>query len=180
LPRDGALSPRPNPGVSTASAKGLPPESQQEPLFVALGCASAGLSMPSRFPPRAGGGPFQMVASTAWRRSEAWLSAQAREHADPSLAFSRKVKRPDFHYSRLFAVGLLQPAATTPKGRQPGAPSAAGAAHEISGTKWACLKSGVDKDAQPLRRQSREDGPTPLSCMEETVAADAAATPAPG
>jgi len=128
-----------------------------------LWCASAGF----RLPPSSAAereAAVQMVASTALEGGPRLaLSAGRGAPEKPIAGVSRdRSNALIFHYSRLFAVGLLSLLPTSPRGRQPGAPSAAGTSRPRAQPPIGPAQERVDKDLSPLRRQSREkDWPKP-------------------
>jgi len=138
LPRDCALRHRPNPGCSTA--RRLPPRiARQEHCVVAL-VRSAGFRCPPSPHARSGMRAVHMVGSKPGG-VRGWLfsAGGSGRSPNPSLGSRSSVKtRLISTTPALFAVGLAQPAVTSPRGRQPGAPSAAGVAHEISATMRPC------------------------------------------
>ncbi|APD48898.1 photosystem II biogenesis protein Psp29 [Synechococcus sp. CS-602] len=153
--------------VFDSFAKGYRPESQQEPLFVAL-CASAGFDAAEFRREREAA--VQMVGKHSLEEVRGWLSAQGEGAPEPIAGVLEQVKRPDFHYSRLFAVGLLSllQQAQGAGSLEPQALQAS--AHEISAT-MGLLKERVDKDLS-LYAGNLEKMAQAVELMEETVAAD--------
>lgn len=153
--------------VFDSFAKGYRPESLQEPLFVAL-CASAGFDAAEFRRQREAA--VQMVGKHSLEEVRGWLSAQGEGAPEPIAGVLEQVKRPDFHYSRLFAVGLLS-LLQKAQGASSLEPQALReSAHEISAT-MGLLKERVDKDLS-LYAGNLEKMAQAVELMEETVAAE--------
>lgn len=153
--------------VFDSFAKGYRPESQQEPLFVAL-CASAGFDAAELRRRRQDA--VEMVGRHSLEEVRGWLSAQGEGAPEPIAAVLEQVKRQDFHYSRLFAVGLLS-LLQQAQGAESLEPQALReSAHEI-GASMGLLKDRVDKDLS-LYAGNLEKMAQAVELMEETVAAE--------
>ena len=153
--------------VFESFSKGYRPEAQRQPLLEAL-CGSSGFSAGDLEQKRQ-----VMVAAVGHHSLEevsAWLGSGGEGAPAPIAEVLSAVKQPDFHYSRLAAVGLLtllQLAA----GADAVEPSALRqSAHEI-GEAMGLLKSRLDKDLS-LYASNVEKMAQAVELMEETVAAD--------
>ena len=153
--------------VFESFSKGYRPEAQRHPLFEAL-CSSSGFSAAELEQQR------QLMVTAVGHHSleevSGWLSSGGEGAPTPIAEVLGAVKQPDFHYSRLAAVGLLtllQQAA----GADAVEPAALRqSAHEI-GEAMGLLKSRLDKDLS-LYASNVEKMAQAVELMEETVAAD--------
>ena len=153
--------------VFESFSKGYRPEEQRQPLFEAL-CGSSGFSASELEAQRQA-----MVAAVGHHSLEevsGWLSSGGEGAPGPIAAVLSAVKQPDFHYSRLAAVGLLTTLqqATGADAVDPAALRQS--AHEI-GEAMGLLKSRLDKDLS-LYASNVEKMAQAVELMEETVAAD--------
>ena len=153
--------------VFDSFSKGYRPEDQREPLFQAL-CTANGFD----------GGALRAQAEQAragvghhsLEEVKGWLSN--RGEGAPALigGLLQGVQRPDFHYSRLVAVGLLS-LLQSAQGAEALDPQALrSAAHEI-GAAMGLIKDRVDKDLS-LYAGNIEKMSQAVELMEETVAAE--------
>jgi photosystem II biogenesis protein Psp29 len=153
--------------VFDSFARGYRPEQQQEPLFVAL-CASSGFDAARIRGER--DAAIQSVGNHSLEEVRHWLEAQGDGAPEPIASVLAAVKRADFHYSRLFAVGLLS-LLQKAQGAESLEPQALQqAAHEIGGS-MGLLKDRVDKDLS-LYGSNLEKMAQAVELMEETVAAE--------
>jgi photosystem II biogenesis protein Psp29 len=153
--------------VFDSFARGYRPEQQQEPLFVAL-CAATGFDAARIRSER--DGAIQSVGNHSLEEVRHWLEAQGEGAPEPIASVLAAVKREDFHYSRLFAVGLLS-LLQKAQGAESLEPRALQeAAHEI-GASMGLLKERVDKDLS-LYVSNLEKMAQAVELMEETVAAE--------
>lgn len=153
--------------VFDSFAKGYRPESQQEPLFVAL-CASSGFNAAEIRSER--DRAIQAVGNHSLEEVRHWLESQGDGAPEPIASVLAEVKRPDFHYSRLFAVGLLS-LLQKAQGAEALEPQALQqASHEI-GASMGLLKERVDKDLS-LYVTNLGKMAQAVELMEETVAAE--------
>ena len=153
--------------VFDSFSKGYRPDDQREPLFQAL-CTANGFD----------GGALRAQAEQAragvghhsLEEVKGWLSN--RGEGAPALigGLLQGVQRPDFHYSRLVAVGLLS-LLQSAQGAEALDPQALrSAAHEI-GAAMGLIKDRVDKDLS-LYAGNIEKMSQAVELMEETVAAE--------
>ncbi len=153
--------------VFDSFSKGYRPEEQRQPLFEAL-CSSSGFSAADLEQQRQA-----MVAAVGQHSLEqvsGWLSSGGVGAPAPIAAVLSAIKQPDFHYSRLAAVGLLtllQQAA----GAEAVEPAALRQSAHAIGESMGLLKSRLDKDLS-LYASNVEKMAQAVELMEETVAAD--------
>jgi photosystem II biogenesis protein Psp29 len=153
--------------VYDSFSKGYKPDQQREPLFAAL-CSANGFD----------GAAFRQMASEAIQQAghhsleevKGWLSNRGEGAPAPIAGLLQGVQRPDFHYSRLVAVGLLSllQHAKGADGMDPQALRAA--AHDI-GEAMGLIKDRVDKDLS-LYATNIEKMSQAVELMEETIAAE--------
>ena len=153
--------------VFDSFSNGYRPESQREPLFQALCSANGfdGSNLRSKAEQAR-----QQVGQHSVEEVKGWLSQQG--DGAPALINSllQEVKRSDFHYSRLVAVGLLS-LLQSAQGAEAMEPQALrSAAHEI-GEAMGLVKDRVDKDLG-LYATNIEKMSQAVELMEETVAAE--------
>lgn len=153
--------------VFDSFSQGYRPEQQREPLFNAL-CAANGFDGPAlrTQAAQARGG----VGHHSLEEVKGWLSNRGEGAPAPIAGLLQGVVRPNFHYSRLVAVGLLS-LLQTAQGADALEPQALrSAAHEI-GEAMGLIKDRVDKDLS-LYAGNIEKMSQAVELMEETVAAE--------
>jgi photosystem II biogenesis protein Psp29 len=153
--------------VFDSFSQGYRPEQQREPLFIAL-CAANGFDGPAlrtqAEQARSGVGHHSL------EEVKGWLSNRGEGAPAPIAGLLQGVVRPDFHYSRLVAVGLLS-LLQSAQGADALEPQALrSAAHEI-GEAMGLIKDRVDKDLS-LYAGNIEKMSQAVELMEETVAAE--------
>jgi photosystem II biogenesis protein Psp29 len=153
--------------VFDSFSQGYRPEQQREPLFNAL-CAANGFEGPAlrtqAEQARSGVGHHSL------EEVKGWLSNRGEGAPAPIAGLLQGVVRPDFHYSRLVAVGLLS-LLQSAQGSDALEPQALRrAAHEI-GEAMGLIKDRVDKDLS-LYAGNIEKMSQAVELMEETVAAE--------
>lgn len=148
-------------------AKGYRPEQQREPLFASL-CASSGFDAE-----RIRAQHDAAVAAVGEHSLEdvrQWLAQRGEGAPEPIAGVLAGIDRPDFHYSRLFAVGLLS-LLQRARGAEAVEPQALReAAHQI-GESMGLMKERVDKDLN-LYASTLEKMAQAVELMEETLAAE--------
>jgi len=153
--------------VFDSFSKGYKPDQQREPLFAAL-CSATGFDA-TQLRSRAAEAVSQ-VGSHSLEEVKGWLSNQGAGAPAPIAGLLKGVQRPDFHYSRLVAVGLLS-LLQRAQGAEALEPQALRtAAHEI-GEAMGLIKDRVDKDLS-LYAGNIEKMSQAVELMEETVAAE--------
>ncbi len=153
--------------VFDSFSQGYRPEQQREPLFNAL-CAANGFEGPAlrtqAEQARSGVGHHSL------EEVKGWLSNRGEGAPAPIAGLLQGVVRPDFHYSRLVAVGLLS-LLQSAQGSDALEPQALrSAAHEI-GEAMGLIKDRVDRDLS-LYAGNIEKMSQAVELMEETVAAE--------
>ena len=153
--------------VFDSFSKGYRPESQREPLFNAL-CSATGFDGPALRHQAAEA--RSNVGHHSLETVKGWLSTRGEGAPAPIAGLLQGVQRPDFHYSRLVAVGLLS-LLQSAQGAEAIEPQALrSAAHEI-GEAMGLIKDRVDKDLS-LYAGNIEKMSQAVELMEETVAAE--------
>ena len=153
--------------VFDSFSKGYKPDQQREPLFTAL-CSATGFDA-GQLRSRAAEAVAQ-VGRHNLEEVKGWLSNQGAGAPAPISGLLQGVQRPDFHYSRRVAVGLLS-LLQRAQGAEALEPQALrSAAHEI-GDAMGLIKDRVDKDLS-LYASNIEKMSQAVELMEETVAAE--------
>ena len=153
--------------VFDSFSKGYRPDQQREPLFTAL-CSATGFDA-GQLRSRAAEAVAQ-VGRHNLEEVKGWLSNQGAGAPAPISGLLQGVQRPDFHYSRLVAVGLLS-LLQRAQGAEALEPQALrSAAHDI-GDAMGLIKDRVDKDLS-LYASNIEKMSQAVELMEETVAAE--------
>ena len=153
--------------VFDSFSKGYRPDGQREPLFQAL-CSANGFDGPGlrRQAEEARNG----IGHHSLDEVKGWLSNRGDGAPAPIAGLLQGVQRPDFHYSRLVAVGLLS-LLQSAQGAEALEPQALrSAAHEI-GEAMGLIKDRVDKDLS-LYAGNIEKMSQAVELMEETLAAE--------
>ncbi|MCP9850132.1 photosystem II biogenesis protein Psp29 [Cyanobium sp. Morenito 9A2] len=148
-------------------ARGYRPPEQKEPLFVAL-CASSGFEASALRDQRQAA--VDAVSGHDLETVKQWLDHQGEGAPEPLGSALASIQRPEFHYTRLLAVGLLS-LLQQAKGAESMEPEALRqASHEVA-ERIGLIRSRVDKDlgiyASNLERMAQA-----VELMEETVAAE--------
>ena len=153
--------------VFDSFSKGYNPDQQREPLFTAL-CSATGFDA-VQLRNRASEAVNQ-VGRHSLEEVKGWLSNQGAGAPAPIAGLLQGVQRPEFHYSRLVAVGLLS-LLQRAQGAEALEPQALrSAAHDI-GEAMGLIKDRVDKDLS-LYASNIEKMSQAVELMEETVAAE--------
>jgi photosystem II biogenesis protein Psp29 len=153
--------------VFDSFSRGYRPDGQRELLFVALcsacGFDAAALRQQHRQALAAMG--HHTVAEV-----RGWIERQGEGAPEPVAASLASIRRDDFHYSRLMAVGLLSllERASGADAMEPQALREA--AHEI-GAAMGLLRDRLDKDLS-LYASNLEKMAQAVELMEETIAAE--------
>ena len=146
---------------------GYRPDDQREPLFQAL-CASTGFD--AGWMRQQAQQARNEVGQHSLDTVKGWLSNRGEGAPAPIAGLLQGIQRPDFHYSRLVAVGLLS-LLQGAQGAEAIEPEALRqAAHEI-GEAMGLLKDRVDKDLS-LYASNIEKMSQAVELMEETLAAE--------
>jgi photosystem II biogenesis protein Psp29 len=153
--------------VFDSFSRGYRPEQQREPLFSAL-CAASGFDAGSLRRQR----DEAMAAMGAHSVEEvrSWIEHQGEGAPEPVAQALGNVRRSDFHYSRLMAVGLLSLLEQAHGADSMDPQALRQAAHE-TGEAMGLLRDRLDKDLS-LYTTNLEKMAQAVELMEETVAAD--------
>lgn len=153
--------------VFDSFARGYQPEGQKEALLGAL-CSASGFDADQLRLER-----DQAVGAMGHHSVEEvkqWIERQGEGAPEPVATALANIRRPDFHYSRLLAVGLLSllEQAQGTDGMDPA--SLRSSAHEL-GEAMGLLRERLDKDLS-LYATNLEKLAQAVELIEETVAAD--------
>ncbi len=99
-----------------------------------------------------------------------WIAAQGQGAPEPVASALANVRRPDFHYSRLVAVGLLSLLEKAQGSDTKDAAALRQSAHEL-GEAMGLLRDRLDKDLS-IYASNLEKLAQAVELMEETVAAE--------
>ncbi len=153
--------------VFESFARGYRPEGQRDQLFEAL-CSSSGFSDQALRSLR--DAAVAAIGNHSVEEVTQWIEAQGSGAPEPIAQALASIRRPDFHYSRLMAVGLLSllEQARGADGMDPG--TLRTYAHDL-GAAMGLLKERLDKDLS-LYASNLEKMAQAVELMEETVAAE--------
>ncbi len=114
--------------------------------------------------------PSAAIGQHSVREVNQWVEQQGKGAPEPLASALANIRRPDFHYSRLMAVGLLSllEQAQGADGMDPA--SLRGYAHDL-GEAMGLLRDRLDKDLS-LYAGNLEKMAQAVELMEETVAAE--------
>ena len=148
-------------------AKGYRPEAQKQPLFEAL-CSACGFDGPTlRQQHSAALAAMGLHSVDAVKQ---WIEQQGRGAPEPLAQALASIQRPEFHYSRLMAVGLMA-LLEQAQGADAMDPAALrSSAHDL-GASMGLLRDRLDKDLK-LYASNLEKMAQAVELMEETVAAE--------
>ena len=147
--------------------KGYQPEQHREGLLAAL-CAASGFDAKQLRQQR--DRAMAAMGHHSVDEVKQWVEQQGEGAPQPLAAALAGIRRPDFHYSRLMAVGLfsLLEQAQGADGTDPA--TLRSYAHDL-GTAMGLLRDRLDKDIN-LYATNLEKLAQAVELMEETVAAD--------
>lgn len=148
-------------------SRGYRPEALREPLFAAL-CQATGFDAAAIRDQAQRS--LAAMGSHSLEAVKGWIERRGDGAPQPMAEALAAIQRPDFHYSRLMAVGLLAllEQAHGADGMDP--ESLRQAAHEV-GQAMGLLKERLDKDLS-LYAGNLEKMAQAVELMEETVAAE--------
>ena len=153
--------------VFDAFAKGYRPSEHREALLAAL-CSANGFDATSLR--QQAEAARQAMGHHSVEAVQQWIAAAGDGAPEPLASSLASIRRPDFHYSRLMAVGLLS-LLEQAQGAEALDPSALRAsAHELA-VAMGLMQERVDKDIS-LYAANLEKMAQAVELMEETVAAD--------
>ena len=153
--------------VFDSFARGYRPDHQREPLLAAL-CAASGFDATALRHQR--DGAIAAIGHHSVEEVKQWIEGQGEGAPEPVATALANIRRPDFHYSRLVAVGLLSllEQAQGADGMDPA--SLRTYAHEL-GEAMGLLRDRLDKDLS-LYSANLEKLAQAVELMEETIAAE--------
>ncbi len=153
--------------VFDAFARGYRPDEQRQPLFLAL-CSATGFD--GHQLRQQSVAALEAMGSHSVEEVKGWI-AEGGQGAPPPVANAlAEIRRPDFHYSRLMAVGLLTLLEKAEGADAMDPQTLRGYAHEL-GEAMGLLRERLDKDIS-LYAGNLEKMAQAVELMEETLAAD--------
>lgn len=153
--------------VFDAFARGYRPDEHRQPLFEALCSATGFAADPLR---RQSAEALQAMGSHSVEEVKAWIAGGGEGAPAPVAGALAEIRRPDFHYSRLMAVGLLTLLEKAEGADAMDPQTLRGYAHEL-GEAMGLLRERLDKDIS-LYAGNLEKMAQAVELMEETLAAD--------
>jgi photosystem II biogenesis protein Psp29 len=153
--------------VFQAFARGYRPEAHREPLFEAL-CQATGFDAGEL----RGWSDTALSAMGAHRVEtvKGWIDAGGSGAPEPLAHALHQIRRTDFHYSRLMAVGLLTLLEKAQGAEDLDAPTLRSYAHDL-GEAMGLMKDRLDKDLS-LYAGNLEKMAQAVELMEETLATE--------
>ena len=153
--------------VFDAFAKGYRPEQHRDQLLQAL-CSSTGFQADAL---RASSdGALAAMGSHEVAAVKGWIEAGGLDAPEPLAAALNSIRRPDFHYSRLMAVGLLS-LLERARGADGLDPQILREHAQELAASMGLLRDRVDKDLS-LYAGNLEKMAQAVELMEETIAAE--------
>ncbi len=153
--------------VFDSFAKGYRPEAQRDPLLQAL-CSASGFDANNLRQQR--DGAMAAMGSHSVEQVKQWIEQAGEGAPEPVAAALAGIRRPDFHYSRLMAVGLLSLLEQAQGADAMDASALRSYAHDL-GSAMGLLRERLDKDLS-LYATNLEKMAQAVELMEETVAAE--------
>ena len=148
-------------------ARGYRPDQHREALLEAL-CSASGFQADQLRSLR--DGAVAAMAEVGVETVQAWIERQGEGAPEPLARALAEIRRPDFHYSRLMAVGLLSLLEQARGADAMDPQELRRYAHEV-GEAMGLMKDRLDKDLN-LYATNLEKMAQAVELMEETVAAD--------
>jgi photosystem II biogenesis protein Psp29 len=148
-------------------ARGYRPEQHRESLFQAL-CSASGFEAGELRALR--DGAVTSMGSVGVEQVREWIEQQGQGAPEPLAQALAQIRREDFHYSRLMAVGLLSLLEQARGADAMDPQELRRYAHEL-GESMGLMKERLDKDLN-LYATNLEKMAQAVELMEETVAAD--------
>ena len=153
--------------VFESFARGYRPDQHREPLFAAL-CSATGFDAAALQTER--DNAITAIGRHSVEEVKGWLDAEGEGAPEPLAGALANIRRPDFHYSRLMAVGLLS-LLEQAQGADSMDPShLRDVAHQL-GEAMGLLRERLDKDLS-LYATNLQKLAQAVELMEETVAAE--------
>lgn len=153
--------------VFDSFARGYRPEAQRDPLLQAL-CSASGFDANNLRQQR--DGAMAAMGSHSVEQVKQWIEQAGEGAPEPVAAALAGIRRPDFHYSRLMAVGLLSLLEQAQGADAMDASALRSYAHDL-GSAMGLLRERLDKDLS-LYATNLEKMAQAVELMEETVAAE--------
>ncbi len=153
--------------VFDSFSKGYRPDQHREPLFQAL-CRSSGFDPVALRQQR--DGALEAMGRHSMEEVRQWIEHQGEGAPEPLAAALAGIRRADFHYSRLMAVGLLSLLEKAGGAEALDPQALRQSAHEI-GESMGLLRERLDKDLS-LYTSNLEKMAQSVELMEETIAAE--------
>ena len=153
--------------VFDSFAKGYRPEAQRDSLLQAL-CSASGFDANNLRQQR--DGAMAAMGSHSVEQVKRWIEQAGEGAPEPVAAALAGIRRPDFHYSRLMAVGLLSLLEQAQGADAMDASALRSYAHDL-GSAMGLLRERLDKDLS-LYATNLEKMAQAVELMEETVAAE--------
>ena len=148
-------------------ARGYRPEQHREALFQAL-CSSSGFEADQLRSLR--DGAVGSMGDVGVEKVQGWIERQGEGAPEPLARALSEIRRSDFHYSRLMAVGLLSLLEQARGADAMDPQELRRFAHDL-GEAMGLMKDRLDKDLN-LYATNLEKMAQAVELMEETVAAD--------
>lgn len=153
--------------VFDSFARGYRPEAQRDLLLQAL-CSASGFDANNLRQQR--DGAMAAMGSHSVEQVKQWIEQAGEGAPEPVAAALAGIRRPDFHYSRLMAVGLLSLLEQAQGADAMDASALRSYAHDL-GSAMGLLRERLDKDLS-LYATNLEKLAQAVELMEETVAAE--------
>ena len=148
-------------------SRGYRPEQQRLPLFEAL-CSSSGYDANQLRQQR--DQAMEAMGHHSVDEVQQWIERQGEGAPAPVAQALASIRRPDFHYSRLMAVGLLSLLERASGAEAMDPQALRNAAHDL-GEAMGLLRDRLDKDLN-LYTANLEKLAMAVEMLEETVAAE--------
>ena len=153
--------------VFDSFARGYRPDEHRAPLFTAL-CASSGFDAAELR--RQQEAAMAAIGQHSVDDVKQWIEREGEGAPEPIAQALGSIRRPDFHYSRLMAVGLLSLLEKAQGADGMDAATLRTYAHDLGGA-MGLLRDRLDKDLS-LYATNLEKLAQAVELMEETVAAE--------
>ena len=153
--------------VFDSFAKGYRPDAQRLPLLKAL-CSASGFDADQLRQQR--DNAMAAMGSHGVEQVKQWIEQEGSGAPEPLAAALAGIRRPDFHYSRLMAVGLLSLLEQAQGADALDAAALRSYAHDLGGA-MGLLRERLDKDLS-LYATNLEKMAQAVELMAETVASE--------
>jgi len=153
--------------VFDSFAKGYRPDAQRLPLLKAL-CSASGFDADQLRQQR--DNAMASMGSHGVEQVKQWIEQEGSGAPEPLAAALAGIRRPDFHYSRLMAVGLLSLLEQAQGADALDAAALRSYAHDLGGA-MGLLRERLDKDLS-LYATNLEKMAQAVELMAETVASE--------